>query len=295
MIRGPLSLVALSIVVYLTDSVFWGAVAWAVTWVVVLVSYDLRSGVLILKSMPQPDGAGPNTGDQKLLLRPRWSTQTLVKLAWLALPLGVVMGLISLNTSIPRYFIEQHLGERELGIFAAIAQLMLAGNMVTRALGQSASPRLATYYATGNVSAFGLLLLKLVGIGMVLGSVGIVVTLVAGHEILTLLYQPEYAQREIFVSLMVVAGLRYVGTFLGYGMTAARYFRVQVPLLALVTGTTVLACLSLIPSAGLVGAATALVISTVVWLIGSSAIVMYAIYALRKHKGRAQALKQGAS
>ena len=53
---------------------------------------------------------------------------------------------------------------------------------------------------------------------------GILVALVLGHELLTVLYRPEYAEHTaVFVWLMVAASVGYVASFLGYGMTAARY------------------------------------------------------------------------
>ena len=47
--------------------------------------------------------------------RPLWP------LVWLALPLGFVQMLISLNANVPRLLVQAFAGERELGIFAAIA------------------------------------------------------------------------------------------------------------------------------------------------------------------------------
>jgi O-antigen/teichoic acid export membrane protein len=141
-------------------------------------------------------------------LLPRWHLKTLGKLIWLALPLGFVMMLISLNTNIPRYFIERYLGERQLGIFAAMSYLMVVGQMVVSALAESASPRLAKYYAAGNSTAFRTLLFKLVGVGAALGGAGVLVAVVAGREILTLLYRPEYGQQaDVFVWLMVAAAI----------------------------------------------------------------------------------------
>src|SRR4028118_90938 len=103
--------------------------------------------------------------------------------------------------------------------------------MVVSALAESASPRLAKYYAAGNSTAFRTLMLKLVGVGFMLGAGGVFVAVVAGREIQTLLYKPEYAERaDLFAWLMVAAGMGYVSSFLGYGMTAARYFRGQMPL-----------------------------------------------------------------
>ncbi len=201
------------------------------------------------------------------------------------------MMLISLNTNIPRYFIERYLGERELGVFAAIAYLMVAGNMVVSALGQSASPRLAKYYAAENSTAFRTLLLKLVGIGALLGGAAVLVALVAGREILTLLYQPEYAkQADLFVWLMVAAGIGYVSSFLGHGMTAARYFRIQMPLFALVTTISATACFWLIPSSGLLGAATSLIVAAIVEAGISLAVILHAVHMLHRHAERAQKL-----
>lgn len=287
MIKGPLSLLLLGVGVYLTGSVLWGVVGLAVAWALVLVGYDIHSGALMLNTSPRtPQGevpAKPGT----VALRPRWQVEKLKKLVWLALPLGFVMMLISLNTNIPRYFIERYLGERELGVFAAISYLMVAGSMVVSALGASATPRLAKYYTAGNSTAFRTLLLKLVGIGALLGGAGVLVALVAGQEILTLLYRPEYAEHaNLLVWLMVAAGLGYVSSFLGYGMTAARYFRIQMPLFALVTTISATACFWLIPTSGLRGAAIALMIAAIVQAGISLAVILQALHMLHKRAER---------
>jgi O-antigen/teichoic acid export membrane protein len=284
MIKGPLSLVALGIGTYLTDSVFGGAVGLAIAWGLVMIFYDMRSVVLMLKPVPQPGSLITDEGGQADLVRPHWEMKTLASLAWLALPLGVVISLESFATNIPRYFIAEYWGEYELGIFAPLAYFKRAGMIVATALGLSASPRLAQYYAERKGNAYRALLFKLVGVSALLGSAGVLVAVIFGREILTIVYQPEYAEyQDVFVMLMVSSGLAYVATFLDYGMTAARYFRVQLPLFALITGTTAIACLWLVPSQGLRGAAVALIIAMVVRTVGSLAIVLYAMRALRKH------------
>lgn len=243
MIKGSLSLLLLGIGVYISGNLIWGVLGLVFAWAAVLVGYDIHSGALMHREQ----------------LQPRWHLKTLVKLVWLCLPLGFVMMLISLNSNIPRYFIERYLGVRELGIFAAIAYLMVAGGIVVNALGESASPRLAKYYATGNSIAFRMLLLKLVGIGAMLGGMGVLVTVVAGRMILTLLYQPEYAERlDIFVWLMLAAGIGYIGNFLGYGITATRAFNYFVIPYLIVSAITAEFSQLLIPKYGLVGAAWAL-------------------------------------
>ncbi|MDP2210282.1 MAG: oligosaccharide flippase family protein [Candidatus Aquicultor sp.] len=280
MIKGPLSLLALGIGVYFTKSTLWGAVGLAIAWALVLIGYDIRSGMTI-KGRDAVAIDVVADGGRRATLRPRWRNVTSFSLIKLSLPLGFVMLLISLNANIPRYFIEHYLGERELGIFAAVAYLMVAGTMVVNALGQSASPRLAKYYAAAEAKAFRHLLGKLIVISVLLGVAGVALVVAAGETILTMIYKPEYAQHvDVFLLLMVAAGLGFFASFLGYAMTAARYFRVQAPLFAVVTGVTALACLWLVPLYGLRGAAMALVIATAVQLLGSLAITVFAIYKL---------------
>ncbi len=291
MIKGPLSLLLLAIGVSVTGSVVGGAIGLAIAWGLVLFGWDIRNGRLLLKNSSHGIAeadllvADAERANSQNPLYPRWHRKTLVKLVWLALPLGFVMMLISLNTNIPRYFIERYLGERELGIFAAMSYLMVVGQMVVSALAESASPRLAKYYAAGNSTAFRTLLLKLVGVGLMLGAGGVFVAVVAGKPILTLLYTPEYAERaDLFAWLMVAAGMGYVSSFLGYGMTAARYFRVQMPLFVLVTGSCAIACFWLIPTQGVRGAAIALIVGAIVQVVFSLGVIAYAIYKIQKHE-----------
>jgi len=286
MIKGPLSLLLLSLGVYITGSALWGTLGLAVAWAIVLVCYDIHSGALMLHESPQTlHGEISRTRYLSGVLRPRWHLETQRELIWLSLPLGVVMMLISLNSNIPRYFIERYLGERELGFFAAIAYLMVAGGIVVNALGESANPRLAKYYAAGDSAAFRSLMFKLLLISVLLGGMGVLAAVVAGKQILTLLYRPEYAKyADLFVWLMLATGINYVSSFLGYGMTAARYLRIQMPIFASVTTISAITCFWLIPSMGLIGAAIALLLGAIVQLAISSGVIIYALYKLQKHQ-----------
>lgn len=282
LIKGPLSLIALGIAIYMTGSLIWGVFWLAVAWAVVLFGYDIRSGSFILNAPPEVSN-NKTTSNIAFVgeLRPRWTIKVLRKLTWLALPLGLVMLLVSLNANIPRYFIEHYFGERELGIFAAMAYLMVAGTTVVNALGESASPRLAKYYAMRNVIAFRNLLFKLMGIGAVLGLLSVFTVLLAGREILTLLYKNEYAsQIDVFVWIAIAASINYIASFLGYGMTAARYFRVQIPLFALVVITLIISSFLLIPTRGLTGAAIALAIAAIINATASLFVVLDALHSI---------------
>jgi O-antigen/teichoic acid export membrane protein len=275
MIKGPLSLLLLGIGIWLTGNVLGGTIGLAAIWAVVLIGYDIPNGVAILKASVEPEQV---TSGQNRVLQPSFNAPDLRSLVGLSLPLGLVMMLISLNVNIPRYFIEHHLGDRELGIFSALSYLMVAGNIVVSALGQSASPRLAQYYAAGKSKDFQNLVVKTVIVGALLGGVSISIAAIAGQQILTILYRPEYADRGyLFLLLMVAAGISYVASFLGYAMTAAQYFRVQMPLFVVATGISALACFWLIPRQGLVGAAIAAIVSAIVQAIFSLGVIIHAV------------------
>ncbi|MCL5998760.1 MAG: oligosaccharide flippase family protein [Chloroflexi bacterium] len=270
MLKGPLSLIALTIGVYLTGSVVGAAAGLALAWTVLLVIYDIRNTRLLLKTYPQPT----NQESRAERLRPRSRLADLRKLALFALPLGFAAMLIALNTGLPRYFIERVLGERELGFYAAMAYLMTAGTTVIAALGQSASPRLAKYYAAENHVAFRNLLLKLVGFGVLLGVAGILAALAGGREILTILYRPEYAtQTDTFVWLMVAAGVTYVAACLGYGLTALRLIKIQPFIFAGTALLLLVLCAVLIPRHGTLGAAWATGIAVCVQAVVSYLVI----------------------
>lgn len=246
-IKGILSLITLGMVVAWTGNLVWGTAALAVTWMVVLIAVDVPNSQKLVSNSLQV---------QPQVLKIEWHPKTLLKLTRFSLPLGLVMMLISLQTNIPRYFIEHYLGQRELGIFAAIAYLQVVGTTVVFALGQSTVPKLAKYYASRDQPAFSRLILKLIGIGAILGGIGIIAAIVVGKQILVLLYRPEYAEYvDVFRLLMIASAIGYVGNLLGYAITATRAFtQFVIPYASI---TTVAAGMSycLIPAFGLMGAA----------------------------------------
>ncbi len=283
MMKGPLSLLMLSIGTYISGSIIWGVLGLVIAWACILLIWDIPSYRWLINKFTS-EGEIPDSLEGKTA-KPRWQLGTIRKLIWLSLPLGLVMMLISLNANIPRYFLEHSLGKKELGVFAALAYLIVAGNMVVSALGSAARPRLAKYYAGGNVSAYQKLLFQLVAIACLLGLSGILVAWVAGGQILTIVYQPEYAKyTELLIWLMVTAGIGYVSSFLGEGMTAARYFRTQIPLFIVVTSTSAIASFWFIPKNGLKGAAIALMIAEIVRTIFTLGVIFHAVHRIQRYQ-----------
>jgi O-antigen/teichoic acid export membrane protein len=116
---------------------------------------------------------------------------------------------------------------------------------------------------------------RLLGIGAGLGAAGVLAAIVAGELILNLLYGPEYvAEAEVFVWIMVAAGITYIGSFMGYGVTAARIFNLQVILCGVSILVAVVLGFLLIPKLGLLGTAFVVTIGGIVDCLLRSVVLL---------------------
>jgi O-antigen/teichoic acid export membrane protein len=255
-LKGILSLLCFTAGLLLTDNLLGGLAGIAMAQAMIWVFFDRRNLRNLLARTS-------NT------TRPLWHWSALQKLLRLSLPLGVVMLLISLNDNIPRYFVEAlPRGNYLLGIFGALAYLMVAGMMLVNALGESSVARLARFYAAGDIAAFRTLILKLTLVGSTLGGAAVLGAWLVGRPLLTLLYRPEYAEySDVLLLLAVAAAIGCVQAFLSYGLGAARYYRIQVPIFLLVCLSIIGASASWIPIHGLHGAAYALIVGAGVRLV----------------------------
>ena len=267
-LRGALSVIGLGVSLYLTRNAFWSVVVLAATWLFVLVSYDFRRGRRFV------EGAG--ISDLRWLIdRPRHWFERQWRLIRLSLPLGIVMTLAALNQSVPRYFIHAHMGEHQLGIFSALSYTTVAVTLVADSLGASATPRLSRLFASGQISSFRLLLGRLAAFGLILGSAAWLAAKIAGASVLTIFYNAEYAAHaDVFVRLMSAAGISAFAALLTYGITSARNFRIQVPIYALVLCSNALGCMLWVPSFGLAGAASAVMLASIVQVTAFSIVAL---------------------
>jgi O-antigen/teichoic acid export membrane protein len=262
-LRGALAVVALTASLYLTRNVFWGCMWVAVAWVVTLLAFDVRRGghlVACTESQGETEWAG---GPRK------------IRLLFLALPLGIVTTIASINFHMPRYFIHASMGEHELGIFSALAYAAASLTLVGDSLATSAVPRLARLYAGGRLAEYRRLLLRLVAIGCAVGLSGLAIAHCIGARILTIFYNADYAAHaRVFTVLMAAAALHSAASMLTGGITSARCFGIQVPLYVLVAAATAWGCARWVPTLGLVGAALGVTFGAAVRVLLAAAVVV---------------------
>ena len=154
-LNGVVSVIALTVTLYITHSLLAGVIALAMAWLLLLLTYDLPRALLILAA--EAEGKIRTLDAACSLVRSvgkQIRSATTFRLALVALPLGIGTFLCALNINIPRYVIALHIGERELGYFAALASSTIAINMIVRSLGTSMMPTLAKGLAQGDKEVF---------------------------------------------------------------------------------------------------------------------------------------------
>ncbi len=131
----------------------------------------------------------------------------------------------TLNLNMPRYFIHARLGDRELGIYSAMAYATVPMILVSDSLGHSVVPRLARFYAGARLAEYRALLLKMLAIGACLGIAGLAGARLLGARLLGLFFGTEYAAHSrTFMVLILAAAIYCVACMFTSAITSARAF-----------------------------------------------------------------------
>jgi O-antigen/teichoic acid export membrane protein len=266
-LRAVLAAVGVTIGVYLTGSLLWGILGIAIARAAVLFGYDVRKRTHDLAQEPAQFSA-------EHPLAPRFELKQQLGLLRSGLPLGVVVLLTTLNSSIPNFFIKHGLGEHDVGIFSIISLTISVGNMAVVSLGQAAFTRLARSYFRREFVEFASLLGKLLLAGAAIGISGMIISQFAGRQILTVLFRSDYADRaDLLPWIMATGAILFMAQFVGFGLTAAGFYRAQVMPTVLAIVSLVATCNWLIEREGLFGVIIAMLIAALVQFVASAAVL----------------------
>jgi O-antigen/teichoic acid export membrane protein len=152
--------------------------------------------------------------------------------------------------------LERFFGEADLGVFANLTYLVVAGSTVVLALNQSSIARLARYRSEKDRRRFRATTRKLVLLGVGIGVAGVAGALLLGRWFLDLLFTAEIAAHAgEFVWVMGAGGVMFVGSLLGGPVSAMRMFRAQLWVYLANAALMLGLALWLIPAHGILGAA----------------------------------------
>ncbi len=194
-------------------------------WQVVL-SVSLVWGTLfILLDLPRARSRWTGAASGAMLSRAKPQIRLMAR----ALPLGVVAALVSLDANLPRYIVKAQGGDSELGIYAGIGFIILAGNNIVVSACQSVVSRLATDFRHHRISRFRRTVSGLIAGSTLLCILGGLVAWSFGDAILGSVYSNEYVGRETLFSVLVLgAAFGYGGLILQYATTAVGRYKSQI-------------------------------------------------------------------
>jgi O-antigen/teichoic acid export membrane protein len=239
--RGTIAVVIVGLSLHLTTNLHLALFGVAGSWAVILLFRELP---LIAQ-------------DGGVLLHRFSEMRTTAQLFRSTWPLAVVALLASLFPNLPRYFIESMLGPEALGIYAALAYLLVAGNTVSHAVCAAVSPRLAHAFSSHDHSEVMKLSMLMLGAALLLGLALVGAALIAGDQILLVLYGGPFVGHGAVLFVLTIGGtFLFVSSAAWYGLTSMSKYGWQI---SGYLGSCVLAAVvtpPLVGRYGLIGGAT---------------------------------------
>ena len=192
-----------------------------------------------------------------------------------AIPMGISLGIVTLQSNIPRLFLDQYASIEAVGIFTVLSYFIIVGSIFINSICQYLSPRL-THAWNHNRAYFKKLLSMALLIAGGLGLIAIFLSYFMGEFVLNLVYGAEYiAYADAFVLTMVAGFILYLATVLGYTLTAIGFIKQQVYLFSIVLIFSVLVSYLCIPEYGIVGGIYTLMVSYLVQCVLSLLVVLF--------------------
>jgi O-antigen/teichoic acid export membrane protein len=272
-LRAVFGLGALVATMSVTSDLRWAVLAMVAAWGAVWMLHDRPRSEALLAARGAT--ADPGTGSPRALVM-------------MALPMGLMWLIDSLNQNLPRYVVEAYLGEELLGFYVPMTYVVTVGSAFVFALGAPLAPRLARFVAEGNAKAFGRMSLALFGLAALMGAAGVVVAATVGELFLTVAYAESFAKYQpVFVWVMLGGAMHFVLALSMYPLTAARFLKTQAVVYVLAALTTGAAALAWVPCEGLMGAAKASALGISVGAVVASMAVVRVWARLRWRTGDA--------
>ncbi|MGB8481929.1 MAG: polysaccharide biosynthesis protein [Acinetobacter bohemicus] len=192
-----------------------------------------------------------------------------------AIPMGISLGIVTLQSNIPRLFLDQYVSIEAVGVFTVLSYFIIVGSIFINSICQYLSPRL-THAWNHNRAYFKKLLSMALLVAGGLGLIAIFLSYFMGEFVLKLVYGAEYiAYADAFVLTMVAGFILYLATVLGYTLTAIGFIKQQVYLFSIVLIFSVLVSYLCIPEYGIIGGIYTLMVSYLVQCVLSLLVVLF--------------------
>lgn len=245
--RSVISVVLFNISAQLTHSLIISLVMYCCVWVIIFFILDCKSAKVF-----------------EAFKNYRPVKDTLHSLVIISLPLACVSSINILYNSIPKYFIEFHLGMDVLGVFSASSYISLIGGLFVSGITLTFATQLAKIYRKRNIKKFIhiviiqelfiILLCILVYLGFYL----------FGDIILPIIFTRYFLQYlDVILLLIIATGFSFTASVLGTACTSMRQNGEQLAIAITCILALSASCYFLVPLYELKGAAYSMLITYV--------------------------------
>lgn len=181
-----------------------------------------------------------------------------------AIPMGISLGIVTLQGNIPRLFLDKYASIEKVGVFTILSYFIIVGSIFINSICQYLSPRLTRAW-NEDISFFKKILYTMLILSFILGLIAIILSKYIGSYFLLFFYGEKYIIYGDELNKVMVAGLfLYLSTVIGYTLTSVGFIRNQVYLFSFILACGLLFSSYFIPLYGLSGAILTLILSYIV-------------------------------
>lgn len=252
-------------VLYLTHNIVYSLIATLIGYLFVLGLLDIRQNINHLSEI--------NFFDKKLK-----------KIVKIGLPLGISVMLVSLQTNIPRYFLENYSNVELVGVYTILYYFIVIGGIVMNSVCQYLSPSFSEFYRDLRIEELKKIIKNAFFIALSLGVTGFFISLFLNDFIIKIIYGKDYLAYAYLLPYIMIAGIfTYLSVVNGYLLTSLKLLKIQMPVFLILVCLTVIYSYLLIPVYGLTGAIYTTILSAVSQFLISSFIIYTKIQELTRN------------
>lgn len=264
-IKSILVIFSSFMILYLTRSIVYSLFATLFGYLLVLLFLDIKKNITHIRDI-------------------RFFDRDLKVIFVSGLPLGIAVMLVSLQTNVPRYFLEHYLSIELVGVYTIFYYFLVIGGIVINSICQYLSPYFSEYYQDLNVYKLKNLIIQAFTISLTLGILGLAISIPLHGFIVETIYGSDYIEYSYLLPYIMLAGIfSYLSVVSGYLLTSLKLFKIQVPLFLTLVILTTLYSYILIPRYEIIGAAYTTILSTATQFLITSLIIFKKIQRLSQN------------
>lgn len=215
--------------------------------------------------------------DNKFILKTKEISQKKLNFKILnqAIPMGVTLGLVTLQSSIPRIFLNNYESTELVGILSVLSYFVVIGSIFINSICQYLSPKIVKFWIN-DIKGFIKNYIFMQVISLLFGFFVLFFCYFFGNIILNLVYGEKFIEYGKELNLIMFSGIfLYLSTVNGFTLTSIGYIGKQVYIFSFIVLTTLLSSYILIPRLGIDGAIYSMVIAYFTQFIVTSLVIIY--------------------